>query len=82
MVWIVVYYTLEAFKWLIIARALMSWFVSPASDNPIVNIVRKLTDPILRPVSEMLPAMAGVDLSPIVAFFAIVLLQQVVIRMV
>lgn len=81
MAWIVLYYTLEVFKWLIIARALMSWFVSPYSDNPIARILRKVTDPILRPVSQMVPVMGGVDLSPIVAFFAIVLLQQVVVRL-
>lgn len=79
--WIVIYYTLELFKWLIIVRAVMSWFVNPYSDNPLVRLIRKVTDPILRPVSEMVPVMGGVDLSPIVAFFAIVLLQQVVMRL-
>ena len=81
MAWIVLYYTLEVFKWLIIVRALMSWFVNPYSDNPLVRLIRKVTDPVLRPVSEMVPVMGGVDLSPIVAFFAIVLLQQVVVRL-
>ena len=81
MAWILIYYTLEILKWLIIARALMSWFVAPGSDNPLVAFIRKVTDPILRPVSEMIPAMGGVDLSPLVAFFAIMLLQQLVVRM-
>lgn len=80
MLWIVLYYILEALKWLIIVRALMSWFVPPHSDNAIAKVIRKATDPILRPVSEMVPVVGGVDLSPIVAFFAIVLLQQVIVR--
>lgn len=80
MLWTVLYYMLEALKWLIIIRALMSWFVPPYSDNPIAKLIRKVTDPILRPVSEMVPVVGGVDLSPIVAFFAIVLLQQVIVR--
>ncbi len=79
---ILLYYALELLKWLIIVRALMSWFTSPATDNPFVRGIRKITDPILRPVSEMLPVMGGVDLSPIVAFFAIVLLQQVLLRLI
>ncbi|MEX2581685.1 MAG: YggT family protein [Gemmatimonadota bacterium] len=79
MVWIILYYLLEALKWLIIIRAVMSWFVSPGADNPIISFIRRVTDPILRPVSEMVPVMGGVDLSPLVAFFAIVLIQRVIV---
>lgn len=74
------YYALEILKWLIIARALMSWFVSPYSDNPVVRLLRRITDPILRPLSEMVPALGGIDISPLLAFFAIHLLQMVVVR--
>ncbi|MQA91983.1 MAG: YggT family protein [Gemmatimonas sp.] len=82
MAWIVLYYILEALKWLIVVRAVMSWFVSPANDNPIVSIIRRITDPILRPISGMLPLMGGIDLSPIIAFFAIILFQQVVVNLI
>jgi YggT family protein len=81
MAWVVLYYALEILKWLIIARAVMSWFVSPHSSHPVVELVRKITDPILRPLSQMLPLAGPVDLSPLIAFFAIMLLQQVVIRL-
>jgi YggT family protein len=77
--WLLLYYFLEVLKWLIIARAVMSWFVSPMSRNPAVNFLRRVTDPILRPLSEMLPIAGGVDLSPIIAFFAIILLQRVIV---
>jgi YggT family protein len=79
---LILYYILEALKWLIIIRAVMSWFVSPASDNPIVTLIRRITDPILRPLADMLPLMGGVDLSPILAFFAIILLQQVLVGLI
>ena len=78
---LVLYYLLEALKWLIIIRALMSWFVQPGSDNAVARIVRRLTDPILRPLSEMLPPMGGLDVSPLLAFFAIYLFQQLLLRM-
>lgn len=80
MAWALVYYVLEALKWLIIARALMSWFVDPSTDNPVVNAIRRITDPILRPFSEMVPVMGGMDLSPLVAFFAIHILQMLLVR--
>jgi YggT family protein len=80
MAWIVLFYTLELFKWLILARALMSWFVSPGSHHPAARLLRRLTDPVLRPLAGMLPPMGGVDLTPIIAFVAIMLLQQVILR--
>jgi YggT family protein len=67
-------------KWLVIARALMSWFVSPYSVHPVASFLRRITDPILRPISGMLPPIGGVDLSPLLAFFAIVLFQMVIVR--
>lgn len=74
------YYALEAFKWLIIIRALMSWFVPPHSTNPIVSAVRRITDPVLRPIAERMPLAGGIDLSPIVAFFAITVIQMLLFR--
>jgi YggT family protein len=82
MLWVILYYLLEALKWLIIIRALLSWFVAPHSSNPLVRIVRRATDPILRPLSEMLPPMGGMDVSPLLAFFAIYLFQQLILRMI
>ena len=79
---VLIYYVLEALKWLIIIRVLMSWFVSPYSDNALARFVRRVTDPILRPLSEMLPPLGGLDLSPLLAFFAIYLFQQLLLRIV
>ena len=78
---VILYYLLEALKWLIIIRALMSWFITPGSDNVAARFIRRITDPILRPLSEMLPPMGGLDVSPLLAFFAIYLFQQLLIRM-
>lgn len=81
MAWVVLYYVLEALKWLIIIRAITTWFVPPYSRNPLMELLRKVTDPILRPVSEMVPVMGGFDLSPLLAYFAIYLLQMLVVRL-
>ncbi len=81
MVLLLLYYVLEALKWLIIVRALMSWFVAPGAGNAVVDLIRRITDPILRPFSEMIPSFGGVDVSPLLAFFAIYLLQALLLRM-
>jgi YggT family protein len=59
----------------------MSWFVSPHSRNPIAEMLRKVTDPILRPISELLPLAGGIDLSPLIAFFALTLAQWLILAL-
>ena len=70
---------LELALWLIIIRALISW-VSPDPYNPIVRFLYSATEPILRPIQQMLPPMGGLDLSPIVAIFAIIFLKSFIVR--
>ena len=60
---------------LIILEVILSW-VNPYA--PIAPTVRALTDPILQPFRRLLPAIAGIDLSPILAFLALRILVFVV----
>ncbi len=55
----------------------MSW-VNPNPYNPIVQIIYKLTEPVLAPVRRVLPPFGGVDLSPILIFAAIWFLRMVI----
>ena len=60
--------------WLILIRALISW-VNPDPFNPIVQFLMRVTEPILEPIRRLLPHLP-IDISPIIAFFAIVFLQK------
>lgn len=53
---------------LIIIEVILSW-VNPHA--PIAPTVRALCEPVLRPFRRLLPAIAGIDLSPILAFLAL-----------
>ncbi|MDP8265761.1 MAG: YggT family protein [Candidatus Aceula meridiana] len=63
--------------WLILVRALISW-VNPDPSNPIVQFLYRTTEPILQPIRRFLPMMS-IDLSPIVAFLAIIFLKSFVV---
>lgn len=78
--WTLLFYTLEVMKWLIIARAISSWFVPAGSDNPLIHLLRRLTDPILRPIQQLLPDLGGIDISPLVAFVLIQFVESLVAR--
>lgn len=49
-----------------ILLAVMSW-VGNTYGNPLVSILYKLTEPLLRPVRRVIPPISGLDLSPMVA---------------
>ncbi len=65
---------LEAYFWIIIAGAVLSW-VSPDPSNPIVRFLRRLTEPVLRPIRRRLPTGMGLDFSPMVVLLAIYFLK-------
>ena len=79
--WNVLYMLLSLLQILIIVRVLMSWVVSPVSRNPVVQLIRTLTDPILEPIRSLLPRTGMIDLSPMIALFAIYLLQSLIAGM-
>ena len=65
---------LEAYFWIIIAGAVLSW-LSPDPSNPIVRFLRRVTEPVLRPVRRRLPTGMGLDFSPMVVLLAIYFLK-------
>ena len=60
---------------LIFLEVILSW-VNP--NAPIAPTVRALTEPVLQPFRRVLPAIAGIDLSPILAFLVLRILVFVV----
>jgi YggT family protein len=71
---------LEIYMWVIIIRALISW-VNPDPYNPIVQILTRLTEPVLKPIRKLVPPFkVGIDLSPFIAFLIIIFLQFAVIK--
>ncbi|MFA5389055.1 MAG: YggT family protein [Candidatus Omnitrophota bacterium] len=67
--------------WLILIRALISW-VNPDPYNPIVQFLYKATEPVLYPIRNMLPPALrfGIDISPIIAFLAIIFLKSFLVN--
>jgi len=67
--------------WLILIRALISW-VNPDPYNPIVQFLYKATEPILYPIRRFLPLELrfGIDISPIIAFLAIMFLKSFLVK--
>jgi len=66
--------------WIIIIRALISW-VNPDPFNPIVQFLQRATEPILMPIRRLFKMQFwAIDISPIIAVFAIIFLQNFLVR--
>ncbi len=82
---VVLYYALDLYKWVIIIVAVLSWLIAFNVINSRNDVVRQiwsglnaLTEPALRPIRRFLPAMNGIDISPIIALLVILFLQQLI----
>lgn len=63
----------------IILLAILSWISSPYQQNPIAPILEQLTRPIMRPVRRLLPAIGGIDISPMIALIALFFFKMLII---
>ena len=68
---------LTVYKYILLASVIISW-VNADPYNPIVNFIYRTTDPLLRRIRRYMPDTGALDISPLVAFAAIYVLQIVV----
>lgn len=72
------YWLLQVYQFILVARVLMSWIPNLDPNNPIARVLYQLTEPVLAPIRSALPPLGGVDLSPLVVFLGIFILSQLV----
>ena len=70
---------LKIFFFALIVSVILSW-VAPASHNPGAQLVNQITEPLLAPLRKILPNLGGLDISPILAFMVLKLLDMLVIN--
>ena len=69
---------IRLYIWLLIASVVLGWLVAfnvINTHNRIVYVIgdflHRVTDPLLRPIRNLLPSMGGIDISPIVLILAL-----------
>ena len=70
---------LTVYKYILFASVIISW-VNADPYNPIVRFIRSITEPLLSKIRQFMPDTGMLDLSPLVAFFAIQLIQSAIVR--
>jgi YggT family protein len=76
---------LDLYKLILIAAAVMSWLIAFNVVNVRNDFVRSvwsmlvsLTEPALRPIRRLLPNTGGIDISPVILFLIILLIEQII----
>lgn len=72
--------TLELYKFLLLGRILLTWLPNINWFSQPFKFLRDVTDPVMEPFRRLIPPIGGIDLSPILLFFAINLLQAALAR--
>ena len=70
--------TLQIYSLVLIVRVLLSWFPNLDWGNPVLSSVSAITDPYLNAFRGLIPPLGGIDLSAILAFLALNLLQGLI----
>ena len=71
--------TLQIYSFVLIVRVLLTWFPNVVMGNPLPSTVSSITDPYLNAFRGLIPPLGGLDLSAILAFIALSLMQQLLV---
>lgn len=66
---------LKVWFFAMIISVILSW-VAPGSQSPGAELAYQISEPFLAPFRRIVPNLGGLDISPILAFIVIQLLQQ------
>ena len=70
----------EIYIWLIVARVVLS-MVRFRTYHPVIRFIYEATEPLLRFFRRLLPRTGPLDFSPLLAFIAVWIAQQLVIAL-
>ncbi|MCG8491425.1 MAG: YggT family protein [Sneathiellales bacterium] len=76
---------IQIFVWLLIANAILSWLVAFNVINTrnqfiatVGEFLYKITEPVLRPIRNIVPSFGGIDISPIILILLLFFVQNLI----
>jgi YggT family protein len=70
----------QLYLYIVLVRVVLSWFpIRPGTAMASVySALLSVTEPVLAPLRNVIPPVGMIDISPMVLFFGLILLQRVV----
>jgi YggT family protein len=69
---------IDLYSLIVLVAVVLSW-IQVDRRNPLVQIVNTLTEPALGPIRKVLPALGGLDFSPMLLIFALQILKSLLL---
>ena len=73
---------LDIYIWLLIAAAVLSWLIAfnvvnvrNSAVSTIGDFLYRITEPVLRPIRNVMPNLGGIDISPIIVILIIIFIR-------
>jgi YggT family protein len=79
---------IDIYMWVVIVGVVLSWLVHFRVVNTanrfvfmVGDFIYRITEPVLRPIRNILPNLGGIDLSPVVLILALFFVKDMLIRL-
>jgi YggT family protein len=79
-------YLLTLYIYILFAAVILSWLMVFNVVNPrnrfvamVADFLYRITEPVLRPIRNLMPNLGGIDISPLIVILIIFFIQSVVI---
>ncbi|MEY4361855.1 MAG: hypothetical protein RL391_1161 [Actinomycetota bacterium] len=70
---------LNLFQLALFIRVVLSWFpLNSSAARSVMDVVVRITEPVLGPIRRALPSFGGLDISPIVAILLLTILTRLI----
>jgi len=72
---------IQFYSLVLLARIVLTWIPNIDRSNVIVQFLFQITDPVLEPIRRALPTTEMIDISPLIVFVVLRILQSVLMQM-
>ena len=62
----------------VLIRAILTW-IAPQGPNPIIEILERITAPVVNPVRRVVPLIGGIDISPLIVLIGLQVLRMLLL---
>ncbi len=81
MIFLLLARVLQIYTFVLLVRILITWIPNLDPYHPIVQMLFQVTDPVLEPARKLIPPIGMIDISPIVVFIVLGILQDLLVRL-
>ncbi len=81
MIFLLLARVLQIYTFILLIRILITWIPNLDPYHPIVQLLFQVTEPVLEPARKLIPPIGMIDISPIVVFIVLGILQDLLVQL-